>query len=48
MKIVLNETKEHLFFHVAREYLEQLNGELAEVHAAMQEHGFVDRSDAES
>jgi len=48
IKIVLKETKEDLFFHVAKEYLEQLNGEMLEVHAAMAEHGFIDQSDGES
>lgn len=48
VEIVLKETKEDLFFHVAREYLEQLNGEIVEVHAAMEEHGFINQSDDES
>jgi hypothetical protein len=48
VKIVLKETKEDLFFHVAREYLEQLNGEIVEAYAAMVEHGFIDQGDDES
>jgi hypothetical protein len=46
MKIALKKTKEDLFFHVAKAYLDQLNGEIVEVHASMVEHGFIDESDA--
>jgi hypothetical protein len=46
IEIALKETKEDLFFHVARAYLDQLNGEIVEVHAAMVEHEFIDEGGA--
>jgi hypothetical protein len=44
----LKETEGDLFFHVAKEYIEQLNRELAEVYSAMKKHGFVDENHDQS
>lgn len=40
----LKETEGDLFFHVAKEYIDQLNRELQDVHAEMKKHGFIDES----
>ncbi|EJG0064887.1 hypothetical protein DC851_RS12480, partial [Vibrio parahaemolyticus] len=39
--IELNETDKDLFYHVAVEYLEQLNSELCSVHQEMEQYGFL-------
>jgi hypothetical protein len=41
-KVVLKEAEKDLFYHVATEYLGQLNGELAEVYEEMEQFGFID------
>lgn len=41
-KIVLKEADKDLFYHVATEYISQLNGELVEVYEEMKKYGFVD------
>ena len=38
----LKDADKDLFYHVAREYLEQLNGELLDVYQEMEQHGYVD------
>lgn len=40
--ISLKDADKDLFYHVAKEYLEQLNGELSDVHQEMEQYGFVD------
>ncbi|GDY24867.1 hypothetical protein AHAT_07570 [Agarivorans sp. Toyoura001] len=40
--ISLKDTDKDLFYHVAKEYLEQLNGELLDVHQEMEQYGFVE------
>ncbi len=40
--ISLKDTDKDLFYHVAKEYLEQLNGELLDVHQEMEQNGFLD------
>ena len=40
--ISLKDADKDLFYHVAREYLEQLNGELLDVHQEIEQYGFVD------
>jgi len=40
--ISLKDADKDLFYHVAREYLEQLNGELLDVYQEMEQHGYVD------
>jgi hypothetical protein len=47
-QIVLKEVEKDLFFHVATEYINQLNGELLEVYEEMKQYGFVDSPDVES
>lgn len=37
-----------LFYNVAKEYLDQLNGELVDVYQEMEQHGFVDVGAQES
>jgi len=46
--ISLKDADKDLFYHVAREYLEQLNGELLDVHQEMEQYGFVDDGAQES
>lgn len=41
-KIILKEAEKDLFYHVATEYISQLNGELVEVYEEMKQYGFVD------
>lgn len=41
-KISLKDAEKDLFYHVAKEYLDQLNGELQAVHQEMEQYGFVD------
>lgn len=40
--ISLKDADKDLFYHVAKEYLEQLNGELLDVHQEMEQYGFVE------
>ena len=44
-KIALKEAEKDLFFHVATEYLEQLNRELFEIYEEMEQHEFIDNED---
>lgn len=46
--IRLKDADKDLFYHVATEYLEQLNGELLDVHQEMEQYGFLDDSAPES
>lgn len=46
--ISLKDADKDLFYHVAKEYLEQLNGELLDVHQEMEQYGFVDDGVQES
>jgi hypothetical protein len=46
--ISLKEANKDLFYHVAKEYLDQLNGELLDVHQEMEQYGFVDDPALES
>jgi hypothetical protein len=46
--ISLNDTDKDLFYHVAVEYIEQLNGELKTVYQEMEQNGFVDDGAKES
>ncbi|WP_434145193.1 hypothetical protein [Photobacterium leiognathi] len=39
--IELNEADKDLFYHVAVEYIEQLNSELVSVHQEMKHYGFL-------
>ncbi|MEZ9299332.1 hypothetical protein AB4168_12580 [Vibrio splendidus] len=45
--IELNEADKDLFYHVAVEYLEQLNGELLSVHQEMDQYGFLNEAPQE-
>ncbi|MCW4447095.1 hypothetical protein OHV10_23025 [Vibrio splendidus] len=45
--IELNEADKDLFYHVAVEYLEQLNGELLSVHQEMEQYGFLNKAPQE-
>ncbi len=47
-EVNLKEAEKDLFYHVATEYLSQLNGELAEVYEEMEQYGFVDSTNEES
>lgn len=47
-EVVLKEAEKDLFYHVATEYLVQLNGELAEVYEEMEQYGFVICTDEKS
>jgi hypothetical protein len=40
--VCLKDTDKDLFYHVAIEYLDQLNGELKAVYQEMEQYGFVD------
>lgn len=46
--ITLKKAEEDLFYHVATEYLGQLNTELIEVYEEMEQNGFVEVEDEES
>jgi hypothetical protein len=46
--ISLKDADKDLFYHVAKEYLEQLNGELQSVHQEMEQYGFADDGAQES
>jgi len=46
--INLKDADKDLFYHVAKEYLDQLNGELLDVHKEMEQYGFVDDGVQES
>jgi hypothetical protein len=46
--ISLKDADKDLFYHVAKEYLEQLNGELLDVHQEMEQYSFVDEGVQES
>jgi hypothetical protein len=46
--ISLKDADKDLFYHVAKEYLEQLNGELLDVHQEMEQYGFVEVGAQES
>jgi hypothetical protein len=46
--ISLKDADKDLFYHVAKEYLEQLNGELLDVYQEMEQYGFVDDGQQES
>lgn len=46
--ISLKEAEKDLFYHVAKEYLEQLNGELLDVYQEMEQYGFLDSGAQES
>lgn len=46
--ISIKDADKDLFYHVAKEYLEQLNGELFDVHQEMEQYGFVDVDAQES
>lgn len=46
--ISLKDADKDLFYHVAKEYLEQLNGELIDVHQEMEQYGFVEVGAQES
>lgn len=46
--ISLKNADKDLFYHVAKEYLEQLNDELFDVHQEMEQYGFVDVGAQES
>ncbi|MRR57832.1 MAG: hypothetical protein EG824_06430 [Deltaproteobacteria bacterium] len=46
-EIALKEAEKDLFYHVATEYLDQLNGELIEVYEEMDQYGFVEGGDEE-
>lgn len=45
--IELNEADKDLFYHVAVEYLEQLNIELLSVHQEMEQYGFLNEAPQE-
>ena len=47
-QIDLKEAEKDLFYHVATEYISQLNGELIEVYEEMRQYGFVDSPGEES
>lgn len=47
-KIVLKDAEKDLFYHVATEYIKQLNVELVEVYEEMEQYGFVVNADKES
>jgi len=46
--ISLKDADKDLFYYVAKEYLEQLNGELVNVHQEMEQYSFVDDPALES
>lgn len=46
--ISLKDADKDLFYHVAKEYLEQLNGELLDVYQEMEQYGFVEVGAQES
>ncbi|MEI5638983.1 MULTISPECIES: hypothetical protein [unclassified Pseudoalteromonas] len=46
--ISLKDAEKDLFYHVAKEYLEQLNGELLDVYQEMEQYGFLDSGAQES
>ena len=46
--ITIKEAEEDLFYHVATEYISQLNSELAEVYQEMEQNGFVEVEEEES
>lgn len=46
--ITLRDAEKTLFYHVAKEYLDQLNGELLDVYQEMEQNGFLDRDGQES
>ncbi|HIF9238789.1 TPA: hypothetical protein ACX6RC_001295 [Photobacterium damselae] len=45
--IELNESDKDLFYHVAVEYIEQLNSELISVHQEMEHYGFLNEKPKE-
>ncbi|OCH30417.1 hypothetical protein A6E13_04230 [Aliivibrio fischeri] len=45
--IELNEADKDLFYHVAVEYIEQLNSELLSVHQEMEHYGFLNETPQE-
>jgi hypothetical protein len=47
-EITLKDAEKDLFYHVASEYIQQLNNELRDVYEEMTQYGFVDESDSES
>lgn len=46
--ISLKDAEKDLFYHVAKEYLEQLNGELLDVYHEMEQYDFLVRDTEES
>ena len=47
-EIALKDADKDLFYHVASEYLQQLNNELRDVYEEMTQYGFVGEGDGES
>lgn len=46
--ISLNDAEKDLFYHVAKEYIDQLNGELLDVYQEMEQYGFLESDEQES